>query len=208
MDHEKVPALKIPDQDWFEAVMPLLSTKVRAVLLLITLHGLRISEAVERKPADLDTNKWRLTIPDTKSGEPVRIPLSQPVIEAIREIMAEKRAEDEKRKAKGKLPRRTEWLFGTGSRRNISRDIAKACVRAGVASYGTHAAGRHSFATRVLDHGKSLKFLMAAGRWKTANADAEVWPSGAIRGQRRGECDSRELEARAAIQQGDPAEKG
>ena len=138
--HDKSPKLEVPSKEWFDAVMPLLSLKVRAVLLLISLHGLRISEAIERAPGDLDTVKWRLTIPDTKNGEPVQLPLSEPVIHAIREMMAEEKTKNQKRALKGKPPIYSKWLFGTGSRRNIARDIAKSCKLANVPVYGTHAA--------------------------------------------------------------------
>jgi len=64
--------------------------------------------------------------------------------------------------------RNKQWIFGTCNRSNIARSIRKACKKAGVTSFGTHAIGRYSFATRLLHDGKSLKFLMNAGRWKTA----------------------------------------
>jgi integrase len=151
--HDKAPKLETPDEAWFNAVLPELAPTVRACVLVITLHGLRIAEAIERTPADLDTNGWRLTIPDTKVGEPVVVSLSEPVIEAIKAIPKW---------------REQKWLFGTCHRSNIARDIKKACKRVGVRSYGTHCIGRHSFSVRVLREGKSLKFLMSAGRWKTA----------------------------------------
>jgi integrase len=151
--HDRAPKLEVPPEVWFNEVLPHLSEKVRACVLLITLHGLRIAEAIERTPQDLDTNGWRLTIPDTKAGEPVLVPLSAPVIEAIKAIPNW---------------RKQRWLFGTCHRSNIARAIKGACKKAGVPSFGTHAIGRHSFSVRVLGKGKSVKFLMSAGRWKTA----------------------------------------
>jgi len=151
--HDKAKQLDLPDETWFAAILPHLSPKARAVVLVTTLHGLRIAEAIERTPDDVDA-AWRLHIPDTKTGEPVMVPLSEPVIEAIKSIPGW---------------RRQKWLFGTCHRSNIAKAIRRACKLAGVQAYGSHAIGRHSFATRVLvDGGKSLKFLMQAGRWKTA----------------------------------------
>ena len=151
--HDTSPPLEIPTEAWFNAVLPLLTPTKRACLLLITLHGLRIAEAVQRVPDDVDTGSWKLRIPTTKTGEPVMMPLSEPVIEAIKAIPNW---------------RQQKWLFGTGLKRNVARDIDKACDKAGVRRFGTHAIGRHAFATRVLEAGKSVKFLMSAGRWKTA----------------------------------------
>jgi site-specific recombinase XerD len=36
-----------------------------------------------------------------------------------------------------------------------------------VKRFGTHCIGRHSFAHRVLQNGRSLPFLKEAGRWAT-----------------------------------------
>lgn len=151
--HDKSPALKLPGEDWFRAIWPHLSESKRAATLLITLHGLRISEALKRTPADLDMARSELSIPDTKTGEPALIALSEPVLEAIREIP--------------NWPNQ-KWLFGTCHASNYRKSIVRACKAAGQPSYGSHAIGRHSFSTRILQEGKSLKFLMNAGRWKTA----------------------------------------
>lgn len=151
--HDESPPLKLPGEDWFAVVLPLLPPKVHAAMLLCTLYGLRISEAIRRTPDNLDPNGWRLTIPKTKNGDPALIRLSKPVIEAI----------------KAYDWRKGPWLFGTNSRSNIARAVKAACRKAGVPAYGTHAIGRHSFSTRALKSGKSLKWLMSAGRWKTAS---------------------------------------
>lgn len=151
--HDKAPSLKLPSEDWFRAIWPHLSESKRAATLLITLHGLRISEALKRTPSDLNMARGELSIPDTKTGEPALISLSEPVIEAIREIP--------------NWPNQR-WLFGTCHASNYRKSIVRACEAAGQPVYGSHAIGRHSFSTRVLQEGKSLKFLMNAGRWKTA----------------------------------------
>ena len=151
--HDKAKPLRLPEDEWFEAVLPHLSPKMRACMLLITLHGLRISEAINRTPGDLNARRWTLSVPTTKNEEPAEIPLSQPVIEAIKAIPHW---------------RDQRWLFGTRHRSNVYRALRKACAAAGVPYYSTHPIGRHSFSTRWLRDGKSLKALMEAGRWKTA----------------------------------------
>jgi len=65
------------------------------------------------------------------------------------------------------------WLFGTALRSNITRDLKVAAKRAGVKYFGTHAIGRHSFATRLLREGKSLKFVKDAGGWATIKMVAD-----------------------------------
>jgi integrase len=156
--HNDAPPLTIPDDAWFEKVLPVCRPALRAIILLITLHGLRISEAVRRTPADIDVKRWTLSIPNTKTGKPVLLKLSQPVSDAIKAIPDW---------------RSQRWLFGTGSRRNISRDIKAAATRAEVRSYGAHAIGRHKFASSLLAEGKSLHFVKDAGRWATIKMVSE-----------------------------------
>lgn len=149
--HDSLKPIKVPEEAWFDAVLPQLSPKVRALLLLLTHHGLRIADAIERTPDDLEPDGWRLHIPKTKNGDSATIRLSNPVIEALE-------AYDWRAEA---------WLFGTRHRSNIARSIKAACERAGVRAFGSHSIGRHAFSTRILKEGKSLKFLKEAGRWKS-----------------------------------------
>jgi integrase len=171
--HDKSPALTIPQEGWYGAVTSRLTPKVRALVLLLTLHGLRVSEALERTQDDLDAERWTLTVPDSKTGDAFLVRLSAPVIEAIKEMQREQQSNDAARVAKGKQPLPHRWLFGTNSRSNISRDVKKACKDAGLPAYGTHALGRHAFATRILRDGKSLAHLKEAGRWKTIKMPAQ-----------------------------------
>lgn len=171
--HDKVPALEIPSEEWYDAVLPHLTTKMRALVLLLTLHGLRISEAINRKPNELNTKNWTLSVPDTKTGDPIQVRLSGPVIEALKDMQRELQDQDAKRKAKGKEPLARRWLFGTANRSNVYRSLKTACTAAGSERYGSHALGRHAFATRILNDGKSLKHLKEAGRWKTIKMPAQ-----------------------------------
>jgi integrase len=155
--HDRLPTVDkaaLPTDGWFDAVSEHLAPSKRALLLLISLHGLRISEAARRTPADVDPKRWTLTLPNTKDGSPYVIQLSRPVIDALM-------AYDW---------RGGKWLFGTSERGNIDRDLRKACAKAGVEPYGSHKIGRHSFAAKILEEGKSLPYLKQAGRWKSLKA--------------------------------------
>jgi len=147
--------IKSPPNDWYAAVMPHLNPRFKAVMLLNLTHGLRISEALKCTPADLDTTHWpwRLNLPGyDKAGNPVQIVLAEHVIEAI-EAMPNWREQ--------------EWLFGTKSRHNVKRAVKRACEKAGVEFYGSHAWGRHKANRIYLDGGGSLKGTMQAFRWKS-----------------------------------------
>ena len=145
-----------PSDEWYERLMPHLRPNLRALVLLNSTHGLRISEALERTPADLDTTRWpwvlRLGEYD-KAGDRVQIELAEHVIAAIKAIP---NWQNQK------------WLFGTHLKDNVNRDIKKACAKAGLDYYGSHAWGRHKAARNFMRGGGSLKGLQEAYRWKSA----------------------------------------
>ena len=174
--HDKLPTVDktdLPPEGWFDAVFEHMTPRLRALMLLINLHGLRISEALLRRPEDLDTKRWILTLPDTKDGKPYQILLSEPVVDSIKAMLAARSEVNRARVKAGKEPLpEQKWLFGTRNRSNIRRDIHKACAKADVKTYGTHMIGRHSFATAILEEGKSLPYLQTAGRWASLKAVA------------------------------------
>jgi integrase len=171
--HDKLPAISraaLPDDDWFEAVLPLLTPPRRALLLLISIHGLRISEAAERRLRDFDDKRGALSVPDTKTGVPAHIPLAEPVLEAFETMLAHYAEQEAVARSKGRLPAPREWLFGSPDRNKAARAFRNAAKRAGLPTYGTHKLGRHCFAARILEDGRSLPFLKRAGRWKSLKA--------------------------------------
>jgi len=145
-----------PPDEWYTQLIPHLRPTLRALVTLNTTHGLRISEALERTPEDIDQSRWPwvLRLGDyDKAGDPVQIELAEHVIDAIRAIP------DWQNKT---------WLFGTKSKDNVNRDIKKACEKAGIPYYSSHAWGRHKAARNFLRSGGSLKGLQDAYRWKSA----------------------------------------
>jgi integrase len=171
--HDKAPALEIPDEAWFDAIMPVMSPKLRALVTCLTLHGRRVSDYIKRTPADVDTVHWILSIPDTKTRVPFEVRLADAAIDAIKDMWLEQQREDAERALKGKPPLKRRWLFGTALRSNIARDLRAAAKKAGVRYFSTHPIGRHSFATRLLREGKSLKFVKDAGGWATIKMVAD-----------------------------------
>lgn len=156
----KRPPIKPPPESWFVKILPWCSRKLQALIIIMTLHGLRIAEAIERRPADLDAERGILWVPTTKGGKPAEIELAEPALAAI--LMIPDWAEQR-------------WLFGTHNRRNITRDLRKACARAGLDYYAPHTLGRHAFASRLLRMGYSLKFVQEAGRWESIRIVADTY---------------------------------
>ena len=152
--HNKLTPRKSPKQDWFAKVLPLLPPESRAALMILTLHGRRVSEITKRTPADIvdDGEKWELHIPDSKTGVPVRLALCQPVIDAIREIPDWK---DRK------------WLFGSPHANVLRNRMKAACEKAGVEYFSTHPAGRITFGRELLRARCSLGDVKRGGGWKS-----------------------------------------
>jgi len=144
-----------PPDSWYAAVMPHLNPRFYALMLLLVTHGLRISEALNCAPGDIDDEvwPWRLNLPGyDKAGNSVQVVLAPAVIEAI-EAMPNWREQ--------------KHLFGTTSRHNVKRAVKRACAKAGVDFYGSHAWGRHKANRNYLRAGGSIKGTMQAFRWKS-----------------------------------------
>jgi len=140
----------VPGLPWFKKVLPELSRPLAAMMMALTLHGIRPKEAMDCGPTDYDPVGKRLAIKD-KNGDLQMIDLADPVWQAIEKY---------------------DWqnmpaLFGYeyAQRRAAMRALQRACDRAGVPRFGMHTVGRHSFATRMLDEGYSVKHVARMGRW-------------------------------------------
>jgi integrase len=143
----KIP-LKIPDDEWFKKLLPHCEPQLAALLIFLSLTGRRISEALE---ATINDDGRSVSIGRTKTGKPIRLTIPPAVIKALGGIFRTKRPNDS--------------LFSYGDRHNVYRALRRACRMAGVEWYGSHALGRHSFATRLLKNGYSTKFVAQAGGW-------------------------------------------
>jgi integrase len=145
--------IKVPPEGWFDAVLPRCPPRLAALLVFLTLTGRRITEALEATWND-DAS---CTIQRTKAGGAVvlRVP------DLCRQLLGDMGSDTNAR------------LFPYGDRHNVYRALRAACKRAGVPYYGTHAIGRHAFATRLLKQGKSLKFVQDAGGWASIKMPAQ-----------------------------------
>jgi integrase len=143
---------QIPADDWFDRILPHASPRLAALLIFLTLTGRRITEALEA----IDNGDGTCTVARTKTGQPVVLAIP----DYVRTLL-------------GMPPKLGRKLFTYGDRHNVYRDLRKSCKRAVVPYYGTHALGRHAFATRLLREGKSLKFVADAGGWASIKMPAQ-----------------------------------
>ena len=143
--------LNVPPEGWFDAVLPHCDNRLAALLIFLTLTGRRITEALEA----IDNGDGTATIERTKTGNAIVVTL--PVL--CRDLLYCGADND--------IEKGGQRLFPYGDRHNVYRALRAACKRAGVPYYGTHALGRHAFATRLLKDGWSVKHVAAAGGWKS-----------------------------------------
>jgi integrase len=138
---QKVP-LKIPDDEWFEKLLPHCETQLKALLIFLSLTGRRITEAL----GAIYHENGTATIGRDKVGNSVNVSVPN----SVRNLLD----------CKAGIR-----LFSFGDRHNVYRSLRRACKKANVPYYGSHALGRHSFATRLLKNGYSTKFVAQAGGW-------------------------------------------
>jgi integrase len=157
--HLRPSNFKRPPEDWWAKVLPECSPNLRAYHLFCTLHGRRPGEARAITPADIDPVTWRVFVFDTKIGQKISFILNPKVIKALAAYPWKQSAR----------------VFGYMSHTGVNTATRKACVRAGVPYHCPKDTGRHSWATRFLEEGHTLKELQVAGRWKNIQTPAMIY---------------------------------
>jgi integrase/recombinase XerD len=125
--------------------------KHRAILMTLYSGGLRLQEAIQLRPADIDSAGMRIRIRAGKGGKERFVMLSFALLDTLREYFREYRPE--------------EWLFYGHAKaepihpRSVQRLIKQAASAAGIRSRVTPHMLRHSFATHLLDRGTNLRYI-------------------------------------------------
>ncbi len=124
--------------------------KHKCILYLIYSGGLRISEAVKMKIADIDSTRNIIVIRGGKGKKDRTTLLSQKVLELLRQYYKEYRPK--------------EYLFegetgGQYSVKSIQNIFNKALESSGIKKNATVHTLRHSFATHLLERGTDLRYI-------------------------------------------------
>lgn len=125
--------------------------KHRVILMTLYSGGLRLQEAIQLRPADIDSPGMRIRIRAGKGGKERFVMLSVALLDALRDYYREYRPE--------------EWLFYGHTKtepihpRSVQRLIKQAASAAGIRSRVTPHVLRHSFATHLLDRGTNLRYI-------------------------------------------------
>ena len=125
--------------------------KHKAILYLTYSAGLRVSEVVRIKIADIDSERMLIHIRQGKGRKDRYTVLSRVALEVLREYVKKYRPE--------------EWLFSGDkddmhiTERSVQRIFEKARDRAGIRKEATIHTLRHSFATHLLEGGTDLRYI-------------------------------------------------
>lgn len=125
------------------------STKHRAILTTIYASGLRVSEAVALRLADIDSSRMVLRVDQGKGRKDRYVMLSPRLLEVLRDYW--------------RIERPKPWLFpGDGAGRHITKNaVEQACQKAqracGIDKPVTPHSLRHAFATHLLEAGTDVR---------------------------------------------------
>ena len=144
----KLPIVLSPDEV-VRFLACVASTKHRAILTTIYASGLRVSEAVALRPADIDSSRMVLRVDQGKGRKDRYVMLSPRLLEVLRDYW--------------RIERPRPWLFpGDGAGRHISKNaVEQACQKAhraaGIDKPVTPHSLRHAFATHLLESGTDIR---------------------------------------------------
>lgn len=124
--------------------------KHKAMLVLIYSCGLRRSELLNLKPADIDSKRGVIIIRQAKGKKDRIVPLSNKALDLLREYY--------------KTFRPGTWLFegqtkGPYDERSLSNVLAQAVAKAKIKKPVTLHWLRHSYATHLLENGTDLRYI-------------------------------------------------
>ena len=127
--------------------------KHRVMLMLAYSSGLRVSEVVNMKTADIDSKRMCILIKQAKGKKDRIVMLSPALLVMLREY------------AKRYKPDKRGWLFegnikgNAYSTRSLQEVIQAAKAKAGIIKPGSIHALRHSFATHLVDRGTDVTMI-------------------------------------------------
>ena len=128
----------------------IVNTKHQATLSLIYSGGLRISELLNLKVADIDSKRMRIRISGSKNNRDREVMLSERILVLLRRYFKEYEPK--------------EYLFegrkgGSYSARSVQEILKKALGKAKIKKHATIHTLRHSFATHLIENGTDIRIV-------------------------------------------------
>ncbi|MDA3837669.1 MAG: tyrosine-type recombinase/integrase [Candidatus Delongbacteria bacterium] len=146
---QKLPTV-FSEEEIIKLIGDIENLKHKSILYLIYSAGLRISEAVNMKIADIDSKRNLIVVKSAKGKKDRTTLLSQKLLLMLREYYKQYRPKD--------------YLFEGDpgkqySVKSIQNVFNKALKLSGIRKKATVHSLRHSFATHLLEHGTDLRYI-------------------------------------------------
>lgn len=152
------PVLEYARGDYLPRLRQVLSPVEDACVLFLTLTGERTSATADLTWDKVDLERRRVELM-TKTG-PQSIALHPDLHNALLAIWT---------------PASSGRVFGYTTRWGISQMLERRQKQAGLPRLAPHKIGRHTFASRILNAGGSVKDVQIAGRWKSSQLVMETY---------------------------------
>lgn len=141
------------------------SPYLSALALFMFQAGWRIGEATALTPDDIDLPNRQVFLGNSKNGDAILGYITVEMMVELANLPPRRAGENGEEK-----------LFGFASRHSVYGVWRRTCERAGIAVVMPHQAGRHSFATEMIErHGKSIAATAKAGHWKSHRLLSETY---------------------------------
>ncbi|GAB6089764.1 site-specific tyrosine recombinase/integron integrase [Spirochaeta dissipatitropha] len=146
---KRLPSI-LSEQEVAGILRNIANTKHKTVISLIYSGGLRVSEAVNLKISELDTDRNMIRISQSKGKKDRMVSLSPRFLLLLQQYLSEYQPKT--------------WLFegqkgGKYTVRSIQAVFHAACKRAGIQKKATVHTLRHSYATHLLEKGTDLRII-------------------------------------------------
>lgn len=156
-------AVEYAPPEWFPKFFTAAHFRIAAMVLFLTTTGSRVTEACNLTVRDCDLDSLKVLLRKTKNGKPRMVPIDATVARVIAAMIEQDGAGEEDR------------VFGYSSRWSVNQAIERVCAKAGITYYSSHKLGRHAFAARLLNSGRTLKEVQDAGGWSSISIVSEVY---------------------------------
>ena len=124
--------------------------KHKAILMVIYSSGLRLSELINLKINDIDSDRMRLMVRGAKGGKDRYTILSKQALKTMREYYLFYNPREYLLEGENGMQY---------SDRNVQSIMKMACYRAGITKHASVHTLRHSFATHMLENGVDLRYI-------------------------------------------------
>lgn len=141
----------ISEEKIIKGLLAVENLKHRTLLLLAYSAGMRVSEVVQLKITDIDSDRMQITINESKGKKDRQVTLSSSILELLREYY------------KTYLPKK--WLFeGQNQKEHYTARSAQLIFKAAYKNLGlppgcSFHSLRHSYATHLLENGTDITYI-------------------------------------------------